>query len=387
MADLSSYIALNVQFDLAGSPKLVFNDPNNYPSGVGQGVTGIISVKQPDCVNEAGNWATPDIVWISGAFSTAYKTLRPSSDCKFQTGRYVIVYTITCAGYTPTTLTYDFYFQFGVPCLKLIKNLDVFTPDLNITDSTNYVVSNFNILSSNNSWSAQIGSVGLINATNTNVFDLSYEGKYYDATYAISFSNTVNYQSTSYTWLSVLYQFGASINTSADTPPQMDVLVGYLTTLKTELDNSNCCDEQLKQTYIFADCILFHIQARLCSGDLAVEDYVAQFIKLTHNGQTPMYVNTNTPINPYVLTFCQSGSGGTSHISITNVDFQSDGVTYLNDLLVPDNVSIFWSDIPNYIYQDVGQWQYVTGGIKILIPGFDARVNSYHFELDIKHLT
>ncbi len=86
-----------------------------------------------------------------------------------------------------------------------------------------------------------------------------------------------------------------------------------------------------------------------------------------------------------------SGGGtltGTSNISITSSDFESDGVTYLNSLLVDDNVSVFWSDLPNFIYKDKGQWEYVVGspsnGIKILIPGFDANTFDYNLELFLK---
>lgn len=394
MPDLSAYIAFNVEFNLTGSPKLVLTDPNNYPAGVAQGITGIFSIKQPDCITENGNWNTPDIVWISGMLEPANRPLRPSTNRNYQEGNYTITYTVNCAGYTPTTITKQFCFQFCPPKLRLQQNFDVFTPDLNITDATVYTVPNYNISSSSNSWSAQIGNIGTLNAANTNVFNLRINSNYYDATYAIAFSKTALYQSNIYPWLSVLYQFGQSINTSANTPPQMDVLVGYLTALKTVLDASQqcdpCkCDEGLKCTYLYAEAILAHTQMRLCSGDLAVEDYVNQFIKLTHNNQTPKYVNTNTVITPYVLTFCQSGpgTGGTAHISITNADFEADGVTYKNVLLVPDNVSVFWSDLPNYIYQDAGQWQYVSGGIKILIPGFNANENSYHIELDIKQLS
>lgn len=77
---------------------------------------------------------------------------------------------------------------------------------------------------------------------------------------------------------------------------------------------------------------------------------------------------------------------GTIHISIISIDFEDDGITYLNPLVVSDNISLFWSDLPNYIYQDAGQWEYVEGGLRILIPGFDATLNNYHLELDIKKI-
>ena len=78
---------------------------------------------------------------------------------------------------------------------------------------------------------------------------------------------------------------------------------------------------------------------------------------------------------------------GTAAISITSDDFESDGVTYLNPLLVSDNVNVYWSDLANYIYESKGQWEYVTGGgIKILLAGFDANSNDYYLELSLKEI-
>jgi hypothetical protein len=74
------------------------------------------------------------------------------------------------------------------------------------------------------------------------------------------------------------------------------------------------------------------------------------------------------------------------HISLTSASFQPDGVTYLNsDIGVNYHVSVFWSDLPNFLYESNGDWQYVSGGIKILIVGFNANTNpNYHLELFFK---
>lgn len=85
-----------------------------------------------------------------------------------------------------------------------------------------------------------------------------------------------------------------------------------------------------------------------------------------------------------------SGGSGVSQISITSADFEADGVTILNSLLTEDNVSVYWNDLSNFIYKNIGQWEYVTSpsnGIKILIPGFDASQNDYFLELFLKEIT
>ncbi len=77
------------------------------------------------------------------------------------------------------------------------------------------------------------------------------------------------------------------------------------------------------------------------------------------------------------------------HISLTSADFEPDGVTYLNPRMnVTNKVSIFWTDIPNFIYESNGDWQYVFGGIKILLPQFNAHTNpNLKLELFFKGLT
>lgn len=72
------------------------------------------------------------------------------------------------------------------------------------------------------------------------------------------------------------------------------------------------------------------------------------------------------------------------HYAVTSEDFEVDGVTYLNDALVDDNTSIFWNDINRFIYEAQGEWEYVEGGIRILMDGFDANVYGYNLEIIMK---
>lgn len=105
------------------------------------------------------------------------------------------------------------------------------------------------------------------------------------------------------------------------------------------------------------------------------------------SARSSVYIALGEDGNWYQVNQVSSGVKGTSNISIKSSDFEEDGVTYINDLLVSDNVSIFWSDLANFIYQDAGQWEYVDGGgIKILIPGFNATTTSYHLELFLKQI-
>lgn len=87
---------------------------------------------------------------------------------------------------------------------------------------------------------------------------------------------------------------------------------------------------------------------------------------LTTNGSTPSWMSP--------------------HRSITSSDFTNATQCPLPDL-APFSLSIFWSDLPNFIYSDAGQWTPLPGGgFEVTIPGFDATNSNYHFELFLKPL-
>jgi hypothetical protein len=85
-------------------------------------------------------------------------------------------------------------------------------------------------------------------------------------------------------------------------------------------------------------------------------------------------VGSGLSINPStgVLT-TDANLNSVNHFSITSNHFESsDGRTYLNSALTPDNTSIYWNDVNKFLYTTLGEWIYVAGGIKIMSPGFDA---------------
>lgn len=109
-------------------------------------------------------------------------------------------------------------------------------------------------------------------------------------------------------------------------------------------------------------------------------------------GQTPSYQDIQFTSN-YLYDLCgiyalraRNAQGGgipitpvgptddcTGLVLITEIDFEDDGVTVLNTDWVNKRLFIFWNNIPKYIFSETGDWEYVlSGGFKILIPGFDA---------------
>lgn len=78
-----------------------------------------------------------------------------------------------------------------------------------------------------------------------------------------------------------------------------------------------------------------------------------------------------------------------NYIAITSADFEADGKTYLTTAIQFNHVDVFFNDLPRFIYNEPGnqEWDYVAGGIEILLPGFNANTNDYHLYIFKKGLT
>lgn len=90
----------------------------------------------------------------------------------------------------------------------------------------------------------------------------------------------------------------------------------------------------------------------------------------------------------FLSTNGTSAFWGPTNISITSSDFTNATDCPISNVQF-NSLSVYWSDAANFIYEDANQWEYLPGntGIKILVPGFDANANNYHFEIFLKPLT
>jgi hypothetical protein len=77
-----------------------------------------------------------------------------------------------------------------------------------------------------------------------------------------------------------------------------------------------------------------------------------------------------------------SGPGTDYLIPLTSDDFNdsvaNDGTQYDNpilDIAHDKALAIFWNDLSRYLTP--AEWEHTATGIKILVPGFDSRVNTY----------
>lgn len=309
MPDLSAYINFSVTLDYTQN-KFVLNDTSTYPGGVETGITGIFDITHPDLIREDGVWATPDIIYSGASLTTALRTLRRNSTNKPQTGSYTIKYTVDHAGYTPTTLSRTFTFDYVPVTASITENFDVFTPNLNLVDATVYTKAGYTTASTVRAWSIVVGTVGTVTGS-TSTLSLAISGSYYDATYVGTLASTVTYTNNTLTYLSVKDIISGAVSTKANTPPDTCSLLAYLTTIKSRLDLLiDTCQpyDTAKKNYEYASDLYFHILERLKAGSTSgVIDYVTEFLTIYFNA-TPPYINTNTAISPYV--FCYAVAAG-----------------------------------------------------------------------------
>jgi hypothetical protein len=303
MPDLSSYIDFSVRFDLTtGTPTMILTDTSSYPSGVEEDITGYFSITSPDMGTDSGSWSSPDVTWNGDELTTKELILRLNDKGNIQAGDYTVVYNVHHPDYTPTVLSRTFNTSYVPPKLNLVNKFDVFTPSLKYQDQTNYGIPGYSLDGLNRLWQAfSIPSESI--SDDSIEFDINVDGQYYDAEYEIYFSYSSIYISDVYSYLTIEDFQEYTLETSANTPPSIDELVGYLNDLKDELDanvNNDSLYSEYKSRYEYASSLLFNIKESCRVGLLTpLSHYVSEFLSITNNFVTPPYTNTDEVIEPY----------------------------------------------------------------------------------------
>lgn len=324
MPDLSSYIDFSVRFDLTtGTPTMILTDTSSYPSGVEEDITGYFSITSPDMGTDSGSWSSPDVIW-DGMLTTKELVLRLNDEGNIQGGDYTVVYNVHHPDYTPTVLSRTFNTSYVPPKLNLVNKFDVFTPSLKYQDQTSYGIPGYSLDDIERQWIADSIPTDTLYGDSSE-FDINLDGDYYDAVYSMYFSYIATYVSDIYPYLTIEDFQEYSFETSANTPPSINELVGYLNDLKAELDSTtnNCSiNKEYKARYEYASSLLFNIKES-CRAELLepLNGYVAEFLSITNNFVTPPYTNTNEIIDPYECG--SSGQQSDSYLVYTALMSQS----------------------------------------------------------------
>lgn len=312
MADLSAYIDFSVQLDKSVPTSVIrLTDIGIYPSGIATYITGVFSVTQPDGLTVTGTFLTPDVSWNGSALSTPTKELRLSTTDTLQNGIYSITYTVNCTGFDTTVLTKTFTLDYTAPTIIITLLKDVFTPSLEAVDGTIYAQSGFTTTATLRAWSADIKYVSTTIQTVTGtllLFDMAYNGDYYDAFYAITLDVTATYTMTgSYTWVTVKDLIEAATQMDAYTPPTLAELQVSLNELKTEIENGTYCggcgcgcDNPDYAPWEKATALYQNIVSNGQKGDTTgLDTQVDQLIKIFNCSGIISRDHTNDVIPPY----------------------------------------------------------------------------------------
>lgn len=309
MATLNGQIDFEVKFDLTGLPTLKLKASSSIPGIDKPNLTGYFYIKQPDGIERTGDYITPDVAWSGSDYPEFSIPLRTASDGTYQKGNYIISFFAECSGYTPGVETKPFGLTF-TPAKEILTQLfDLYTPSLKYQNDTVYTKGDFSITSQTESWAATCVA-GSITPSSAALFDLAIGGNYYDSVYNITHNKTVTYQSIAYAWLTIIQDWDITFIASAYKPASMVTLLGYLDALKAVRD-ANSCDKSINEVYEDAAVLYGHIRSKVCAQiTTGLKEYFDEFYRLTHNYQSPVYVNTNTIIPAYDFTTGCSGSGG-----------------------------------------------------------------------------
>lgn len=319
MANLSAYLNFSVALRYDLTTKVIrLTDTSTYPVGVNVGITGIVSIQQPDGITVTGSFSTPDVTWDGSALTVAEKELRLATNGQPQNGSYTITYTVRHGSYDDTTLTRVFTIDFSQPELVITKAFNVFTPQIKAIDTTVYDVTGMLLQNVARSWSATIGTVGSTTGS-TQEFDISYGGQYYDADYSITLTSTVEWDLASYNYVTIFKKISKTVSGSADTPKTLAALRDDLDAFKLELDAliNNTEQYDVKNAYYTKASLLFQQMVdRGRNGELTgLEDYYYEIVRQLNDGVSPAYTNTNAIIPAYDWGV---GSGSVTWESVTS---------------------------------------------------------------------
>jgi hypothetical protein len=215
MADLSAYVDFTVVLDKsdAQSPRVYPADSSQYPVGVTP-TAGIVTIIQPDGLTTDNTQST-------------VVTLRLAADGNFQQGVYTFIYTVRALGYDDTVVVKTATLRYTPVPLAMTPLIDVFTPVVQLLDSSIYGVQGFSAPTVSRLWNATIryagATVPAISSTDP-LLDYAVGSAYYDAAYSATLATTLTYVSTTATWLSIRDLRTATYGFEVFTPPSLAIL-------------------------------------------------------------------------------------------------------------------------------------------------------------------
>ncbi len=313
--------------------RVMLHDTTLYNVGVAAGITGIVSITQPDRVNRAGDFTTPDTLYTGGALRDGSVELRLDAAGNPQQGTYTVTYTVRHSAYTESTVTKTFTLRYQRPVAVLSASFDVFTPLLLVQDVTDYTANGFAAPVTTRAWSVNVGSIG-VRTGNTATLDLGLNANYYDAAYTGTLQTLLSYTSLTYPYLTLLDTATADVAAEAYAPLSYTQLKGYLSQIKLRFDALTDCRKTTaaRDDFEYASALLSLIRQRICEKDFTdlwrqVDDFMnVYYLRVSQSRE-----HTHVAIAAYAVTDVNCGggsSGGTGGGGTTPTPGRFDSLTY-----------------------------------------------------------
>jgi hypothetical protein len=317
-------ISFSARFDLTGVPTLILTDTST--NGLTATRVAAFDITQPDLYTRTGNILSPDMAAGVTTFSIA---LRLDSNGLPQCGTYNIVMTVRNTGYDDTTFTRNWISQYIPVTLSITNNFDTFTPNLSVTDATNYSVSNYNSGTVTRAWNISSTATGTLTGSGITK-SFIYSGNYYESNYTISLTSSLLYTHQVYSWFTINESTNKTYTACIDTPPTIVELVAAISDLKLLLDQAiNTCQtyDHLKADFEFAETLLMHIIDKIRTNDMDnIYTDLTDLLMVLDNHQIPACNPTNVIIPPYDLSLYSSvlwGDIGGDIVNQTDVNLQN----------------------------------------------------------------
>ena len=259
-------------FDLRTTPVLKITDTSTY-SAEQTDVKVFIKVTRPDGIIR--DFPTnPDISGTSGSLSTYDFTL-PLDPLSGQPayGTYKVEYKFTVGSQMAVTVTKSHNFEFAQVAIKYEENVDEFTPEVKIKDTTpNYNILNYTLSTISRDFSASVGSnmtlvdgsarvVSIANSTTSGASDAartydlkdpaygSNSATYYDTEYTVTINVTVTYTHSIYSWVQAKETFTKTFKVNVHAPPTKAGLIDEFDQLKNLVERYDDENKTLFRKY------------------------------------------------------------------------------------------------------------------------------------------
>ena len=311
MPNLTGSISFTVEFNFTGTPAIILTPSSTIPDADKANLIGHFTVTQPDGLPIVGT--SGEVTWDGSEFTEITAPLTLASDYTYQKGTYTIEFFAACTGYVYGTFSRSWDMEYEPVTLTLEDGFDLFTPELTYIDTTVYGVGDYSITNDTSLWEAS-SAAGDISGASTSL-DLSIGGEYYDSTYIINYTKTIDYLHDSYSWLTVKEELSKTVTKKAFIPASMATLLTYLVAIKDERDAAiaNCQTyDDLDEVFEDANSLYQLMRVRVCAQNTTgLAATFAEFYAVTHNYQPQIYINTNTVIPTYDFTTgCNGGVAG-----------------------------------------------------------------------------